>query len=196
LPSDEFRGLSAESRAKRSARRFINLPAFFVKGAKTMKILLATDGSDFSRAAIEKLCRMIVNPDAQASIKVVSVYGRFAPIAAEPFAVSAAYYAELETEARRQSERFAEEAAAQIRRCLAEAKNVDVSTLIEAGTPHRVIVEEARRWGADLIVVGSHGHGFWERALLGSTSDGVIHHAPCSVLVVRQSAPLNGRQAG
>ena len=47
------------------------------------------------------------------------------------------------------------------------------------------IIELAREWGADLIVVGSHGRGFWGR-LLGSVSTGVVHHAPCSVLVVRK----------
>ena len=41
----------------------------------------------------------------------------------------------------------------------------------------------------DLIVVGSHGRGFWGR-LLGSVSDGVVHHAPCSVLVVRKPPNL------
>ena len=49
-----------------------------------------------------------------------------------------------------------------------------------------MIVEEAQNWEADLIIVGSHGHGFWKRSFLGSTSDKVIHNAPCSVLVVRK----------
>ena len=48
-------------------------------------------------------------------------------------------------------------------------------------------IEEAQNWGADLIIVGSHGYGFWSRALLGSVSNAVINHAPCSVLVVRGS---------
>ena len=38
---------------------------------------------------------------------------------------------------------------------------------------------------ADLIIVGSHDYNRWERLLLGSVSDSVIHHAPCSVLLVR-----------
>ena len=56
------------------------------------------------------------------------------------------------------------------------------------GSPQRVLIEKAAEWGADLIVTGSHGYGFWSRALLGSVSNSVVHHAPCSVLVVRTTA--------
>jgi nucleotide-binding universal stress UspA family protein len=54
-----------------------------------------------------------------------------------------------------------------------------------SGLAKQVIVEEAEKWGADLIVVGSHGQGLWSRALLGSVSNSVVHHAPCSVFVGR-----------
>ena len=56
---------------------------------------------------------------------------------------------------------------------------------MDLGRPAQVIVEAAERWGADVIVAGSHGHGFWGRLAIGSVSDAVLHHAPCSVLVVR-----------
>jgi nucleotide-binding universal stress UspA family protein len=48
-----------------------------------------------------------------------------------------------------------------------------------------MILDEAERWGADLIVVGSHGYRAWERFLLGSVSQAVVSHAKCSVEVVR-----------
>jgi nucleotide-binding universal stress UspA family protein len=47
------------------------------------------------------------------------------------------------------------------------------------------IVEEAKRWGADLIVVGTHGHRGLDRLLLGSVAEGVSRTAPISVLLVR-----------
>ena len=44
---------------------------------------------------------------------------------------------------------------------------------------------DAERWGADLIVLGSHGHSPAVQMLLGSVSHRIILHAPCSVEVVR-----------
>jgi nucleotide-binding universal stress UspA family protein len=61
------------------------------------------------------------------------------------------------------------------------------------GTAKRVIIDEAEKWKADLIVVGSHGYPAWERLLLGSVSQAVVSHAKCSVEVVR--APVIGSPA-
>jgi nucleotide-binding universal stress UspA family protein len=60
-----------------------------------------------------------------------------------------------------------------------------VSTKILEGVPKDVIVEEAREWDADLIVVGSHGYGRVQRLVLGSVAAAVVASAPCSVQVVR-----------
>jgi len=53
------------------------------------------------------------------------------------------------------------------------------------GEPIAVIVESAREWDADLIVLGSHGRTMLHRLLCGSMADSVAHHAPCSVELVR-----------
>ncbi len=52
------------------------------------------------------------------------------------------------------------------------------------GPPASTITGVAERGGYDLVVVGTHGHRGFRRLLLGSVADGVIRHAPCSVLVV------------
>ena len=52
------------------------------------------------------------------------------------------------------------------------------------GLPARAIIEEAEAWAADLIVVGSHGKGWVDRVLLGSTAERLLNRLPCSVLVV------------
>ena len=55
---------------------------------------------------------------------------------------------------------------------------------VSIGSPATQIVEVAKDQGADLIVVGSHGrHGLG--LLLGSTANGVLHHANCDVLTIR-----------
>lgn len=68
----------------------------------------------------------------------------------------------------------------------------DVGVLVESrivdGPPGRAIVDEARRIGADLVVVGAREQGSVAAAILGSVSREVVDRAPCSVLVARQGA--------
>ena len=148
-----------------------------------MRIIVATDGSDFSRQAAEKACEYIRDPETT-SVKVVSAFEDAYPIAAEPFAVSAEFYQQIIDASENQAATFADMTADFIRSRFRDT-DIQVSSEVLKGSPEQRIVEEARRWKADLIVVGSHGRGFWGR-LLGSVSDAVIHHAPCSVLVVRE----------
>jgi len=148
-----------------------------------MKILIATDGSDFSRAAIEKCCGML-NLNDKPQIKIVSVYEQMAPMATEPFAISAQYYQEMMDLARKQCETFAADSAEQIKKLLSNL-NLSIETEVKLGAPARVIIDEANEWNADLIVVGSHGRGFWGRLTIGSVSDAIVHHAPCSVLIAQ-----------
>jgi nucleotide-binding universal stress UspA family protein len=53
------------------------------------------------------------------------------------------------------------------------------------GNPGRTICELANNWNADLILVGSRGFKGLKEMFLGSVSNYVTHHAPCSVLIVR-----------
>lgn len=148
-----------------------------------MKILIATDGSKFSQAAVRK-CSEIFGKSDNVSVKIISAVATPYIAATEPFAISADYYRELEGELVKDAKKNVEEAKEQIHESL---PNAEIATQIFIGQPEQVIVEEAETWGADLIVVGSHGYGFWSRALLGSVSNTVINHAPCSVMVVRGS---------
>ena len=65
-------------------------------------------------------------------------------------------------------------------------KTISVDATIIPGPPRSAILDEAETWGADLIVLGSHGYRAWERFLLGSVSQAVVSHAKCSVEVVRR----------
>lgn len=60
-----------------------------------------------------------------------------------------------------------------------------VDTCVREGAAPRVILEEAARWGADLVVVGTRGHGALRRLVLGSTARAVLEHADASVLIAR-----------
>ena len=155
-----------------------------------MKILIATDGSEFSRAAIEKCCHFISLGGAR--IKVISVAEVIMPIATDPFVVSADYMQEVRDALVKQTEESVEEAKELLREKFPDA-DVEITTEVVVGNPPRAIVEEAANWGADLIVVGSHGYGFWGRVVIGSVSQAVINHAPCSILVVRKPESYNGK---
>jgi nucleotide-binding universal stress UspA family protein len=146
-----------------------------------MKILIATDGSRFSEAAVEKACD-VVGGNERTTFRVISVYELAVPLANEPYALSAEYYQQLDDVAKQQAEDAARNCVELIGKRVSKAQT---TAIVEFGRPAQVIVEEAERWGADVVVVGSHGYGFWGRLALGSVSDAVLHHAPCSVLVVK-----------
>ena len=57
--------------------------------------------------------------------------------------------------------------------------------LVETGDPGTIICAVAERMAADVVIIGSHGHGWLQRVLIGSVSNHVLHHAPCPVLVMR-----------
>lgn len=147
-----------------------------------MRVLIATDGSECSKRAVDK-CRQMFDGRQQTEIKVVSVYEILYPVAGETFAVSTSFYQDYEDDMRKQATTIADETAAELRQKCGDG--AVVTTAVLKGTPARAIVEAAKEWHADLIIVGSHGRGLWGRLTLGSVSDAVIHHAPCSVLVVR-----------
>jgi len=60
---------------------------------------------------------------------------------------------------------------------------VKVSLVVRAGNAAQALLEAAR--GADLLVVGSRGHGGFTEALLGSVSQACVHHARCPVVIIR-----------
>ncbi len=70
-----------------------------------------------------------------------------------------------------------------------EAASQGVKTEFECkvGNPSGWICEYAKEWGADLIILGRRGYSGWSEFLLGSVSNFVLHHAPCSVLVVQDA---------
>ena len=148
-----------------------------------MKILLATDGSKFSSAAVEE-CKKFIRSGLATAIKIVSVYEAQVPVVAEPMAIASDCYQKLTDFARARSFDCVRDAR-EILELVPTDNEVPITIEVEMANPSSFIVEAAQRWGADMIVVGSHGRGFLGRLALGSISDAVVHSAPCSVLVVR-----------
>lgn len=147
-----------------------------------MKILLATDGSAHSNAAVEEIARRPF--PANTKVRIVSAYERIPLITKiEPMGVSQEYYAEADQKALKSAENATEYAAKILRK---RNPTLSITTTVIEGSPKSVILKEAETFGADLIVVGSHGYGVVKRFLLGSVSHAVALHAKCSVEIVRK----------
>ena len=153
-----------------------------------MKLLLAIDGSPCSDTAVEEVVRRPWPPDTQ--VRIISVVEPPGALTAEPYMGVAGYFEEVERLKRQQAEEIVAAAATALRGGAGTAR-MGITTEAMTGSPKRTIVEEAEAWGADLIVVGSHGYHTWERMLLGSVSQSVAAHALCSVEIIRCRKPVN-----
>jgi nucleotide-binding universal stress UspA family protein len=144
-----------------------------------MKILLAIDGSEYSAAAVEAVA---TRPwPSGTMVRVLNAMEPIVPPAAELW-----YDAGGNLErARQELTTHAEQLTAGVAETL-RASGLSVETAILNGDPRSAIVDEAERWSADLIVIGTHGYTGIKRWLLGSVAQAVVSHAPCSVLVVRK----------
>jgi nucleotide-binding universal stress UspA family protein len=148
------------------------------------KFLIATDGSPSAREAVSFGLEFAAEQGAEPivvhvapALDIVPTAG-FAVPAAQPHTLSA-------------PDRLAlEEASA-----LAAEKGIGARTELLAGNPVDEIVAYADSIDADLIVVGSRGHGALASALLGSVSQGVLHEARRPVLVFRRAKLLAGESA-
>lgn len=135
-------------------------------------ILLATDFSNSSQQVIEK-AREIAS-DCLAKVSLIHVVEYYQ----HEFNVDV-YLPDLNLE---------QELIEQAKHNLATATTIlgvaDATQHIEVGNPKQEIVRVADEQQCDLIILGSHGrHGL--ALLMGSTANGVLHHANCDVLAVR-----------
>ncbi|MGI6736966.1 MAG: universal stress protein [Anaerovoracaceae bacterium] len=138
-----------------------------------MKILVPIDGSGYSLKAVEYAAEFAKKYDAQVDLLYVIVYEA-------NFMDSAMVVQKLGEQAAEQALSSAEETFA--------AKNADVkpNRIIETGSSAaNVIINMVAKQGYDGIMMGSKGKSNMERFLVGSVSNRVILHAPCTVTLVR-----------
>lgn len=146
--------------------------------AGARKILLATDGSEFSNTAVKAIADEPWPKGTQ--IKVISV-PEFALWLGEYPYFQGAQVTELD-----ESALGAASAAVAVAKDLLSRRGFAVATdvPVDRDAPAKTILQEAKDWGADLIGVGSHGRSGFDRWALGSVSESVAMNAHCSVEVV------------
>ena len=145
-----------------------------------MRILVATDGSDPAAIGIE-LGRDLATL-SRGHLRIVAV----APPTSELF--GGAWPAEMIVDPEPLERAACDHLEARLRAEVAETPaDLRPSSVLRRGHPATEIVAEAVDWRADLIVVGSRGHGGLSSILLGSVSEEVIDRSPIPVLVARRS---------
>jgi nucleotide-binding universal stress UspA family protein len=148
-------------------------------GQAGLKVLIATDGSEFSLAAIRSVAKRPWPKDSV--FRVIAIPEPFMPLTELPnFELKE--IENLNTSAIRAAKRYSADGA----QILAKAGlNVGEGTPLPKDNDGREIVKEANFWHADLIVLGSHGRRGFDLLTIGSVSEHVAFHAPCSVEVIR-----------
>lgn len=143
-------------------------------------VLVAVDGSDTSNLALQEAMKLA--KEQQAALRLVHVVDETPTYMTMDTAFALGDFQKAMREAGQKM----------LATCAAKARQagVEVDTKFIVLQTQRIcdaIIEEAKRWPADLIVIGTHGrHGF-NHLLLGSVAEGVIRLATSPVLVIRGS---------
>jgi nucleotide-binding universal stress UspA family protein len=145
-----------------------------------MKILLAVDGSECSDAAVAEVARRPWPPGSE--VRVISV-AEWPTAPALQDNLPPHLKEDLEKSALKHADGVADSAIATLREN--ESQVLPISKAVTIDSPRDAIIEEAERWGAELVVVGSQGYRGYKRFLLGSVSQAVAAQAKCSVEIVR-----------
>lgn len=151
-------------------------------------IVVGYDGSPPARLALERAARLAQAFDSKVVVATVKEpLADEAAIAARGYAVPVIAVPANQPAEQEQAERLLAEARAYLAR-----HGITVETASPIGPPVAEIVDAAEAHDADLIVVGTHEPGLFERLYRGSVSQGVARKAHCDVLVVHpESKPEN-----
>jgi len=161
-------------------------PVLVARAAHLTHAILGADGSGYARTAEDVVARWPIL--ANAKIEVVTVAYIDLPwtssLALSAYAPSADY-TDTSTEVVAEHQRLADEAAVRLQKAGRQA-----TARVVQGDPAAELLRVASESEADLIVVGTHGRTGLRRLFAGSVARNVMVHAPCSVLVVRETRPL------
>lgn len=146
-----------------------------------LKILVATDGSPASFKAADAAVHLAgLHPGCQivlinvAPLNILDLATFRIPLSGEDLLPK-----QLQERLTKNSQDILDATAAHIQ----NPANVEKRSVL--GHPADAVCEMAGELGADMVIIGNRGHGKIQRLFLGSTSDAIVHNAPCQVLVVK-----------
>ncbi len=139
------------------------------------KILLAYDGSDNAKRALERAIALATGVGA--ALRIVVAVNTILPV----YGTTAPYYPpDYAEQVTKEGEKSLEEAISRAKEAAPK-----VSGSVMDGHPAEMILGQADREGSDLIVLGRRGISGVERFLMGSVSSSVVNHSKCDVLIVK-----------
>jgi nucleotide-binding universal stress UspA family protein len=147
-----------------------------------MRVLLAVDGSPCSEAAVRMVVERFRPEGTEVKVLHAVEWLREMPLCYQ-FAEGPTAGFEIASCRNKSFERARElvdRVAGQL-----EFAGFHTGVTTPDAEPRHAIIDCARAWPADVIVIGSHGRRGIDRLLLGSVAESVVRHAPCSVDVVR-----------
>jgi nucleotide-binding universal stress UspA family protein len=150
-------------------------------------LVVGTDGSNLAIAAATAGVSLMGRPDRIMVVTVTDTVDPSLAADATGHAASTMTQDEVEEQYREAQSRsqYAVEATKEALETLELVAAERVETYVIEGEPGPSLCDFAAEVNATAVIVGSHGRGSLWRALLGSTSDYVVRHAPCSVVVTR-----------
>jgi nucleotide-binding universal stress UspA family protein len=151
------------------------------------RILIGTDGSEVARSAVDFVARSGLFPGAETRVAYAidlhpDWWLGFVP---GDGVFASESYAAVAKEGRRHAREVTSQAADSLR-----SNGLSPTTDVLDGPAGPAIANEAKSWGADVVVVGTRGNGLMKRLVLGSTARSLLHHADASVLITRLPTPV------
>ncbi len=145
-----------------------------------MRILVAIDGSKISQEAVHSLATRLWHPDTKFLLVHV-----LEPVTSEYSSMYMTYstdYGRIVAERLSDAEKVVRENADFLKSKLPTAK---VESSVLEGPVKECLIEKAKDWHADFIIMGSHGRKGLSKFVLGSVAESVLSESPCSVEIIK-----------
>lgn len=150
------------------------------------KILVPVDGSHTSKMGLKEAIRLAKNQ--KATLRLMHVVDELVVM---PSTEGAIYIGDMFEGLREAGKRILKEAQAQVRRQGLKAQSVMLETV--GARAADLVVRQAKKWGADIIVLGTHGRRGVRRLVMGSDAEEIVRTASVPVMLVRSRMPPRAR---